>query len=261
MREEELLGNALELKGVGKSFSSGCGKVSVLNHLDLCVPKGSFIAIMGASGSGKTTLLNIAGGLLVPDVGSVSVGGVCLNGLSDAELTAVRRDRVGFVFQMFNLVPSLTVEENALLPLLAGGRTCGDEEREVCRDFLARAGLGDRLDYLPRKLSGGEGQRVAIARALWRKPDLVLADEPTGNLDSAATLMVGSLFRELQRETGVTVVLVTHDPAVAMWAERVLVIKDGMIAADSPTDVFGSGATAVSNLALFYSRAVNSSSL
>lgn len=254
MREEELLANGLELKGVGKSFDSGSGKIHVLQDLNLTVPRGSFAAIMGASGSGKTTLLNIAGGLLVPDSGSVFVGGRCLDGLSDAELTRVRRDQIGFIFQMFNLVPSLTVEENVLLPLLAGSEPCGDEERRSCREFLTRAGLGDRLDYLPGRLSGGERQRVAIARALWRSPDLVLADEPTGNLDSASTAMVGSLLRELHQETGVTTILVTHDPAVAMWAQRVIVLKDGMIAADSPTSAFASA----SDLSLFYSQSIDS---
>ena len=216
-----------------RGFKSGSGSITVLKDISLTVNRGEFVAVMGASGSGKSTLLNVLGGLLAPDSGTVTVDGMDLGSMSDASLTVYRRDRVGFIFQMFNLVGTLNVEENILLPSLAGGRR------------VAPA--------MPDTLSGGEQQRVAIARALVSGPALVLADEPTGNLDSENTRLMGDLFRDLHRAQGCAFVLVTHAPDVAMWADRVVVLKDGSIVDDRSTAEFAGPA----ELSSFYERTLN----
>ena len=218
-----------------RSFKSGSEDIAVLKDISLTVNQGEFVAVMGASGSGKSTLLNVLGGLLPPDSGTVTVDGLDLGSMSDAALTVYRRDRVGFIFQMFNLVGTLNVEENILLPSLAGGKKVASSTLDA---MIEKVGLSHRRHAMPDTLSGGEQQRVAIARALVSGPALVLADEPTGNLDSENTRLMGDLFRDLHRTQGCAFVLVTHAPDVAMWADRVIVLKDGRIVDDRPTAEF-----------------------
>ena len=233
-----------------RSFKSGSGNITVLKDISLTVNRGEFVAVMGASGSGKSTLLNVLGGLLSPDSGTVTVDGMDLGSMSDASLTVYRRDRVGFIFQMFNLVGTLNVEENILLPSLAGGRRVAPAALDA---MIEKVGLSHRRHAMPDTLSGGEQQRVAIARALVSGPALVLADEPTGNLDSENTRLMGDLFRDLHRAQGCAFVLVTHAPDVAMWADRVVVLKDGSIVDDRSTAEFAGPA----ELSSFYERTLN----
>ena len=233
-----------------RSFKSGSGNITVLKDISLTVNRGEFVAVMGASGSGKSTLLNVLGGLLSPDSGTVTVDGMDLGSMSDASLTVYRRDRVGFIFQMFNLVGTLNVEENILLPSLAGGRRVAPAALDA---MIEKVGLSHRRHAMPDTLSGGEQQRVAIARALVSGPALVLADEPTGNLDSENTRLMGDLFRDLHRAQGCAFVLVTHAPDVAMWADRVIVLKDGSIVDDRSTAEFAGPA----ELSSFYERTLN----
>lgn len=233
-----------------RSFKSGSEDIAVLKDISLTVDRGEFVAVMGASGSGKSTLLNVLGGLLPPDAGTVTVDGLDLGSMSDAALTVYRRDRVGFIFQMFNLVGTLDVEENILLPSLAGGRKVAPSALDA---MIEKVGLLHRRHAMPDTLSGGEQQRVAIARALVSGPALVLADEPTGNLDSENTRLMGDLFRDLHRTQGCAFVLVTHAPDVAMWADRVIVLKDGRIVDDRPTAEFAGPA----ELSSFYERTLN----
>ena len=233
-----------------RSFKSGSGNITVLKDISLTVNRGEFVAVMGASGSGKSTLLNVLGGLLSPDSGTVTVDGMDLGSMSDASLTVYRRDRVGFIFQMFNLVGTLNVEENILLPSLAGGRKVVPSALDA---MIEKVGLSHRRHAMPDTLSGGEQQLVAIARALVSGPALVLADEPTGNLDSENTRLMGDLFRDLHRAQGCAFVLVTHAPDVAMWADRVIVLKDGSIVDDRSTAEFAGPA----ELSSFYERTLN----
>ena len=233
-----------------RSFKSGSGNITVLKDISLTVNRGEFVAVMGASGSGKSTLLNVLGGLLAPDSGTVTVDGMDLGSMSDASLTVYRRDRVGFIFQMFNLVGTLNVEENILLPSLAGGRRVAPAALDA---MIEKVGLSHRRHAMPDTLSGGEQQRVAIARALVSGPALVLADEPTGNLDSENTRLMGDLFRDLHHAQGCAFVLVTHAPDVAMWADRVIVLKDGSIVDDRFTAEFAGPA----ELSSFYERTLN----
>ena len=233
-----------------RSFKSGSEDIAVLKDISLTVNQGEFVAVMGASGSGKSTLLNVLGGLLPPDSGTVTVDGLVLGSMSDAALTVYRRDRVGFIFQMFNLVGTLNVEENILLPSLAGGKKVASSTLDA---MIEKVGLSHRRHAMPDTLSGGEQQRVAIARALVSGPALVLADEPTGNLDSENTRLMGDLFRDLHRTQGCAFVLVTHAPDVAMWADRVIVLKDGRIVDDRPTAEFAGPV----ELSSFYERTLN----
>lgn len=233
-----------------RSFKSGSEDIAVLKDISLTVNQGEFVAVMGASGSGKSTLLNVLGGLLPPDSGTVTVDGLDLGSMSDAALTVYRRDRVGFIFQMFNLVGTLNVEENILLPSLAGGKKVASSTLDA---MIEKVGLSHRRHAMPDTLSGGEQQRVAIARALVSGPALVLADEPTGNLDSENTRLMGDLFRDLHRTQGCAFVLVTHAPDVAMWADRVIVLKDGRIVDDRPTAEFAGPV----ELSSFYERTLN----
>ena len=233
-----------------RGFKSGSGSITVLKDISLTVNRGEFVAVMGASGSGKSTLLNVLGGLLAPDSGTVTVDGMDLGSMSDASLTVYRRDRVGFIFQMFNLVGTLNVEENILLPSLAGGRRVAPAALDA---MIEKVGLSHRRHAMPDTLSGGEQQRVAIARALVSGPALVLADEPTGNLDSENTRLMGDLFRDLHRAQGCAFVLVTHAPDVAMWADRVIVLKYGSIVDDRSTAEFAGPA----ELSSFYERTLN----
>ena len=240
----------ISVTSLKRSFKSGSEDIAVLKDISLTVNQGEFVAVMGASGSGKSTLLNVLGGLLPPDSGTVTVDGLDLGSMSDAALTVYRRDRVGFIFQMFNLVGTLNVEENILLPSLAGGKKVASSTLDA---MIEKVGLSHRRHAMPDTLSGGEQQRVAIARALVSGPALVLADEPTGNLDSENTRLMGDLFRDLHRTQGCAFVLVTHAPDVAMWADRVIVLKDGRIVDDRPTAEFAGPV----ELSSFYERTLN----
>ncbi len=217
----------LEAKGLQRSFGSGATAVRALRDVDLRVGEGEMVAIMGPSGSGKSTLLHILGALDRPDGGSVSISGRRYDNLSDRELTKLRGEVFGFVFQFFNLLPTLTAAENVLLPALVNGER-PSRYAERIDQLMEKVGLGGRAAHLPTELSGGEQQRVAIARALLRDPELVLADEPTGNLDSASGGAVMSLLRGVVDE-GETVVMVTHDPGAAALADRVVFLRDGGI--------------------------------
>jgi putative ABC transport system ATP-binding protein len=217
---------AVRLEAVSKVYGRGAGAVQALRGVSIALQYGSFTAVMGPSGSGKSTLLQTAAGLDRPTGGRAWIGPVDLSTLSQTRLTELRRDRVGFVFQAFNLLPSLTVEQNVTLPLrLAGRRADGRLVAEV----LGRVGLADRRRHRPAELSGGQQQRVALARALITRPEVLFADEPTGALDLRTGKEVLGLFRELVDTLGQTVVMVTHDPVAASYADSVLFLADGRI--------------------------------
>src|SRR5436190_1403846 len=217
----------IRLTGVSKRFDSHAG-VMALRDIDVAVPRGQLLSIVGPSGSGKSTLLNLIGGLDRPSSGDVAVDGTSLAGASDDALTLVRRDKVGFVFQFFNLLPTLTCLENVGLPLhLRGWPRAKVVER--ARELLDMVRLGDRTAHLPDQLSGGQRQRVAIARALSGYPPILLADEPTGNLDSRMGNEILDLLRDLHQRLGSTIVVVTHDATVAASCERTLTLQDGRI--------------------------------
>jgi putative ABC transport system ATP-binding protein len=218
---------AVALHEVRKVYGRGDGQVVALDGVSAALAPGSFTAIMGPSGSGKSTFLNLAAGLDRPTSGSVTLAGTSLAELSEQRLTILRRERIGFVFQAFNLLPSLTVAQNIALPLRLGGRRPG---RSAVRDIAARVGLDKRLRDRPAQLSGGQQQRVAIARALITQPDVVFADEPTGALDTRTGQEVLALLREVVDTDGHTVVMVTHDPVAAAYADRVLLLADGRAA-------------------------------
>jgi len=219
----------VEVRGVHKYFTRGSEKIDVLSGLDLDVGRGEFLALMGPSGSGKSTLLNLIGGLDRPSAGSVAVGGQRIDGLSDARLAAWRARHVGFVFQMYNLLPALTAERNVELPLLLTplGRS---RRRQQVATALALVGLADRAKHYPRQLSGGQEQRVGIARAIVTDPTLLLCDEPTGDLDRRSGDEVLELLQALHRDQGKTIVMVTHDPHAAERAGRVLHLDKGVLA-------------------------------
>ena len=223
---------ALKAVGLRHSFGSGAARTPVLDGFSLTVAPGAFEALMGPSGSGKSTFLHIAAGLLKPEAGSVEVGGADVTAMSEAESTRFRRRHIGFVFQSFNLVETLTVAENVALPARLD-RLRPDAERLAA--LLERLGLSGRAGRLPRELSGGERQRVAVARALFAKPDIVLADEPTGNLDIGASRSLCELLGELHREEGRALLVVTHDPVVAAAADRVHFLRGGAVAASVET--------------------------
>jgi putative ABC transport system ATP-binding protein len=215
---------------VTRRFGEGEAAVDALRGVTVSFPPGRFTAIMGASGSGKSTLMHILAGLDRPTSGSVVLDGTELAGLDDQALTALRRDKVGFIFQSFNLLPVLTAEENILLPLSIAGRR---PDGEWVDRLIETVGLGDRLTHRPAELSGGQQQRVAVARALVSKPAVVFADEPTGNLDSKASEDVLRLLRGAVDEFGQTVVMVTHDPVAAAHADRLITLQDGKIVSDA----------------------------
>jgi putative ABC transport system ATP-binding protein len=214
--------------GLTKVYGRDATEVRALDGVDFVVEPGEFVAIMGPSGSGKSTLLHIVGALEPPTSGTVALEGERYDGLADDDLTRLRRERMGFVFQFFNLLPSLSALENVMLPALIAHRS-SDEMRGRAQDLLARVGLHGRADHTPSELSGGEQQRVSIARALLLRPHLVLADEPTGNLDSHAGAEILRVLRELNRDEGVTVVMVTHDPSAAAIADRIVFLRDGRV--------------------------------
>ncbi|WP_460594403.1 ABC transporter ATP-binding protein [Geomonas sp. Red276] len=216
----------VQLQGVSKSFREGDRERVVFRDASLSVARGEWVFLLGRSGSGKSTLLNLVSGIDGPDRGEVLVDGLPINRLSERERTIFRRNRIGFVFQFYNLIPTLTVEENLLLPLELSGQLT-PPLRKRARELLDQVALADRARTFPDRLSGGEQQRVAVARALVHQPQLVLADEPTGNLDAETGSLVLDLFRRLVREAGITMILVTHSNEVARLADRVLTIREG----------------------------------
>ncbi|MEU7468437.1 ABC transporter ATP-binding protein [Streptomyces sp. NPDC044984] len=231
-------GLAVELRGVRRQYGRGASTVHALAGVDLALPRGTFTAVMGPSGSGKSTFLQCAAGLDRPSAGSVRLGGTEITGMNENELTELRRTRLGFVFQAFNLLPSLTVEQNVLLPLRLAGQHRGLPRRPKgaggapgrAAAVLAQVGLADKAKRRPGELSGGQQQRVAVARALVTEPDVVFADEPTGALDTGTAAEILGLLRHAVDTLGATVVMVTHDPAAAAWADRVLFLADGTFA-------------------------------
>ncbi|MFB0833155.1 ABC transporter ATP-binding protein [Arthrobacter halodurans] len=217
---------AVAAAGLTKTYGSGGTRVEALRGVDVGFEAGRFTAIMGPSGSGKSTLMHCLAGLDTATAGSIRVGGREITTLDDNELTRLRRDQIGFVFQSFNLVPTLTAEQNIVLPLQLAGRT---PEAAWMGHVVDVLGLGDRLRHKPHELSGGQQQRVAVARALLTRPDVVFGDEPTGNLDSRTGAEVLSLLRRSCREMGQTIIMVTHDPVAATYADEVLLMSDGAL--------------------------------
>jgi putative ABC transport system ATP-binding protein len=219
-------GTAARAVGVVKQYGTGATAVRALDGVDLDIPGGQFTAIMGPSGSGKSTLMQCLAALDTIDAGVISLGDVDVTTLSEKQRTLLRRDRIGFVFQAFNLVPALTAEENILLPLTLAGRR---PDRDWFTQLIATLGIGDRLQHHPSELSGGQQQRVAVGRALIARPHLVFADEPTGNLDSRSSRQLLRFLRDTVVDLAQTVVMVTHDPAAASYADRVVFLADGRI--------------------------------
>lgn len=216
----------LEARDVTRRYDVGAEVVTALDDVNFTVERGEFVAVVGPSGSGKSTLLNVLGLLDTPTEGSVSVDGVDSGTLSDTERTALRRETIGFIFQSFYLIPTLTARENVALPRLFVGSAAERNRRAV--DLLTRFGLGDRTEHRPPQLSGGQQQRVAIARSLINEPGVLLADEPTGNLDQSTGTQILGEFEAITEE-GVSVVAVTHDPAVAEYADRTIELRDGVV--------------------------------
>ncbi|WP_105566361.1 ABC transporter ATP-binding protein [Microbacterium halophytorum] len=228
------LGLAARVADLTKTYGTGSSRVTALDGVSVGIRRGQFTAVMGPSGSGKSTLMHVMAGLDAPTSGAAWIGDTEITGLSDGQLTVLRRRRVGFVFQAFNLVPTLDVRGNILLPFeLDGRRPSGDESARI-EALIARLGLADRLSHRPHELSGGQQQRVAIARALATAPDLVFADEPTGALDSRTSREVLDLLADASKRHGQSIAMVTHDPIAASWADRVLFLGDGRIVADKP---------------------------
>jgi putative ABC transport system ATP-binding protein len=228
----------LEAKGLTKIIDTGTHRVEILRGIDLEVPAGQFVAIMGASGSGKSTLLGLLAGLDTPTAGRIMIDGTDITGLSEDKLALLRGRKIGFVFQSYQLIPTLTAEENVLLPHeLTGGDVAGGLKR--ARELLDSVGLRDRFDHYPVQLSGGEQQRVALARAFMVKPPILMADEPTGNLDSENGAHVLDLLISLNRREKTTLVLVTHDATLTARAERIVTLRDGRIVADEIREPMG----------------------
>jgi putative ABC transport system ATP-binding protein len=221
----------IEARSLTKVIDTGTHRVEILRGVDFEVPAGQFVAIMGASGSGKSTLLGLLAGLDTPTSGKIVVDGVDITGLSEDKLALVRGRKIGFVFQSYQLIPTLTAEENVLLPYeLAGGEASAGLAR--ARELLTSVGLSDRLDHYPVQLSGGEQQRVALARAFMGKPPILMADEPTGNLDSVNGAHVLHLLIALNRRENTTLVLVTHDRSLTEHADRIVTLRDGKVVSD-----------------------------
>jgi putative ABC transport system ATP-binding protein len=218
----------IALRGVGKSYERGGERLKILNELDLDVPKGSFEALMGPSGSGKTTLLNLIAGLDRPTTGTITISGKRIDSMSEGELAAWRANTVGFVFQSYNLMPVLTAVENVELPLLLT-RVASSERRKRAETALRVVGLEDRKTHYPRQLSGGQEQRVAIARAIVNDPALIVADEPTGDLDRQSADDILTLLEKLNRDLGKTIVMVTHDPSAADRASIIRRLNKGAL--------------------------------
>ena len=224
--EEDMI---IQMKGIVKKFFIGCpNELEVLKSIDLKVKKGEFVSIVGASGSGKSTLMNIVGALDRPTEGEYFLEGVDVNAVDDNRLSAIRNSKVGFVFQTFNLVPRTTAQKNVELPMLYAGMPRA-QRSERAKELLRQVGMGDRLDHMPSELSGGEKQRVAIARAMANNPAIILADEPTGALDSVTGRLVMDIFHSLHREKGKTILLITHSTELSDETQRIVTLKDGEI--------------------------------
>ena len=225
----------IRIEGVKKDYTMGDNVVHALRGVDLTAQRGEMLAIMGASGSGKSTLMNMLGCLDTPTSGSYWLDGIRVDGLNRNQLADLRNEKLGFVFQGFNLLARTSALDNVELPLLYDRSGRWTNTKELAAEALRRVGLGDRLDHQPSELSGGQQQRVAIARALVTEPTLLLADEPTGNLDSHMTVEIMSLFQELN-DQGITIVMVTHEPDVAQYCKRVVEVRDGRIKRDHPVE-------------------------
>lgn len=235
--------NLINLDKVAKNYVNGADCVIALKELNLSVEEGTFLGVMGPSGSGKSTLLSVLGGLTGPSSGTVNVDGIDVYGLTQERQADFRREYLGFIFQSHNLIPYLNALENVMLPL-AVSKLPADEKRQRATDMLGKVGLPDRLLHLPQQLSGGEQERVAIARALVNNPPLLLADEPTGSLDSATSLQVMNLLKELHRE-GQTIIMVTHNRDNLEWFDRTIYLRDGSIEKDTGADINGNLSEAV----------------
>lgn len=221
--------NILEVKNLSKIYGKGDTLVKAVDDVSFTVDQGEFVAIIGPSGSGKSTLLHIIGGVDTPTTGNVIVDGTDITKLKESPLSIFRRRQIGLVYQFYNLIPILTVEENLTLPLLLDGRKPNKEQIDY---LVSNLGLGDRLKHLPNQLSGGQQQRVSIGRALANNPALLLADEPTGNLDSENSKEIVALLRKFNREHNQTVIMITHDERIAQSADRIIAIEDGKIVKD-----------------------------
>jgi putative ABC transport system ATP-binding protein len=218
----------ITIQNITKSYEMGTQVVHALRGVDMEIDQGEFVAIMGPSGSGKSTLMNIIGCLDVPNSGTYTLDGIDVSHMTDDELAKIRNQRVGFVFQVFNLLPRTSAVKQVALPLMYAGY--GRAERTaLSKEALQAVGLGDRVDHRPDELSGGQQQRVAIARALATNPSIILADEPTGNLDTQSGAEILQIFKTLHEERGITLIVITHDPEIADKAERVIWIRDGLI--------------------------------
>lgn len=226
----------IEISNLTMQLTSGGRTVTILDRIDLSVPAKQFLAVVGPSGSGKSTLLGLIAGLDGATSGSIRIDGISLSDLSEDDLARLRREKIGMIFQSFHLIPTLTAQENVQVPLELRGERAAD--REAIR-LLDAVGLGDRKHHYPVQLSGGEQQRVAVARAFAARPALLLADEPTGNLDSANGARVIDLLLQLHRDQGSTLILVTHDPALAARAERIVSLRDGRVTGDTLPDHHG----------------------
>lgn len=224
------MGALVEVKDMCKIYNPGENEVRALDHVDVTIEENEFVAIIGHSGSGKSTLMNMLGCLDVPTSGSYFLHGQDVSSMTDDELSDIRNKEIGFIFQGFNLIPNLTAEENVELPLIYRG-VGRRERRELAQEALRKVGLEHRMKHKPSEMSGGQQQRVAIARAIAQAPPVILADEPTGNLDSGSTKEIMDILRQLHRE-GRTVILITHDNEIAAQAKRVIRIKDGRVEED-----------------------------
>lgn len=220
----------IEIKGLKRDFAVGSEIVKALKGVDVSVMKNEYLAMMGPSGSGKSTLMNLLGCLDTPTTGTYNLNGIDVSSLKDDNLAEIRNKEIGFIFQTFNLLPRLTAIENVSLPLVYAGYNSEDRKRKA-QDVLEKVGLCDRLDHRPNQLSGGQRQRVAVARALVNDPSIILADEPTGNLDSKTSLDIMRLFEEIH-EMGNTLIVVTHEEEVASHAHRILRLRDGLLESD-----------------------------
>jgi putative ABC transport system ATP-binding protein len=217
----------IQVRGLTKSIHTGTHRVDILKGIDLEIPRAEFVAIMGPSGSGKSTLLGLLAGLDSPTGGQILLDGEDITSLGEDQMALLRGRKIGFVFQSYHLIPTLTAEENVLLPMELAGKSQGGQKR--ARELLDRVGLADRRDHYPVQLSGGEQQRVALARAFALQPPILLADEPTGNLDSATGQVVLDLMLTLNREQGTTLVMVTHEESIAACADRRILLRDGLV--------------------------------
>ncbi len=220
----------LEIKNLCKVYGEGETRVDALRNVSFDVEQGEFVAIVGPSGSGKSTLMHILGGVDVPTTGIVNIAGTNIGRLNETKLAIFRRRNIGLIYQFYNLIPILNVEENMTLPLLLDDRKL---DKKLLNDLVEKLGLKERLKHLPNQLSGGQQQRVSIGRALMNHPALLLADEPTGNLDSENSKEIITLLRKFNRENNQTVIIITHDERIALAADRVITIEDGMITRDS----------------------------